>query len=147
MNPMDTELFLALFIAAIFSFLGGAIASFLGVAAERPVRGESINGRSHCRCGRPLKPWENVPVVGWFIAFNGTKCCGATLPVRYVSTELTLAISYAIFLTPIAWHFLGFAYAPWIVSFIVVPVITTIFVFFYLRSAARKEYGIVSSPQ
>lgn len=80
---------------ALSAFLGGSVASFLGVLAERSLRGESINGRSHCACGRPLHSYENVPVFGWLRTRGVAKCCGAKLPARYVLSEAALAVVYA----------------------------------------------------
>lgn len=75
--------------------LGSSIASFLGVAAERPLRGESLNGRSHCACGRKLKWHENIPVFGWLKALGKTKCCASRIPKRYVVSEFILGLFYA----------------------------------------------------
>ena len=73
-------------------FFGGALASFLGVVIERVPKGESINGRSHCACGRQLKWYENVPVIGWLAIGGKTKCCNTKLPVWYLIFEIGLGL-------------------------------------------------------
>jgi prepilin signal peptidase PulO-like enzyme (type II secretory pathway) len=84
-----------IFITGCFFYLGGSIASFLGVVIERTKQGEPITGRSHCACGRPLKWYENVPVIGWVAIWGTTKCCNTKLPVWYVLFELSLGLVFA----------------------------------------------------
>lgn len=79
-----------------FGFIGGSIASFLGVVFERVPKGESINGRSVCACGRQLKWYENVPIIGWLRIKGTAKCCGAKLPVHYLMTEIIGFIIFAV---------------------------------------------------
>ena len=71
---------------------GASIASFLCVVAERMPRGESINGRSHCVCGRQLTWWENIPIVSWLMLRGRARCCGARIPARYVVAEAGAAL-------------------------------------------------------
>lgn len=93
---------LTLWFGFILFILGACIASFLAVAVERPMRGESItNPPSHCACGRPLKSYENIPIFGWLRIKGTTKCCNTKLPKRYVITELFLGVYFAT-LTPFA---------------------------------------------
>lgn len=99
MTPFLIGLLVFMFLTV--ATLGGSIASFLGVVAERKPRGESINGRSHCACGRQLKATENIPVLGWLISGGKAKCCGARIPQVYFVTELFLAFDYALFLAPV----------------------------------------------
>jgi leader peptidase (prepilin peptidase)/N-methyltransferase len=81
----------------VFGFLmGGAIASFACVVVERAVTGESINGRSHCACGRQLKVYENVPIAGWLLSRGRARCCGAKLPASYLYAELAGAFGWAV---------------------------------------------------
>lgn len=76
--------------------LGGTLASFLGVVLERVPRGESVNGRSRCACGRQLRWNENVPVLGWLIARGATPCCGKRIPPAYLVGELSGAIALGV---------------------------------------------------
>lgn len=68
--------------------LGGSIASFLGVVIERVPKHETLMGRSHCACGRPLKWYENVPIFGWLRTLGKTKCCNTRIPAWYFISEL-----------------------------------------------------------
>ena len=77
-----------IFILILAFLFGGALASFLGVVIERVPRGESIQGRSHCACGRQLKWYENIPVIGWLAIGGKTKCCNTRLPVWYLIFEV-----------------------------------------------------------
>lgn len=72
--------------------IGLVLASFGCVVAERVPRGESINGRSHCSCGRTLSWYENVPVLGWLRVRGVARCCGARIPSHYVVTETVFGV-------------------------------------------------------
>lgn len=80
--------------------LGSAFASFIGAMIERLPKGESPNTPSHCACGRNLKPWENVPLIGWLslrIANRGyTRCCQTKLPAWYFLFEAITGFTFAI---------------------------------------------------
>lgn len=82
------------FVALAFMF-GASWASFFGVVIERGRTGESINGRSHCVCGRQLKWYENVPVFGWLKTLGKTKCCNQQIPVWYFFSELITGLVFA----------------------------------------------------
>jgi leader peptidase (prepilin peptidase)/N-methyltransferase len=70
------------------ALLAACFASFLAVVAERLPRHESLNGRSHCTCGRVLGPFELVPVIS-FVALRGrARCCGSRLPRHLLVGEL-----------------------------------------------------------
>lgn len=75
--------------------LGASIASFMGVVFERVPKKESILGYSHCACGRPLKPYENVPVFGWLRVGGKTKCCNTRIPAWYFVSELITGLVFA----------------------------------------------------
>lgn len=73
-------------------FLASAIASFLCVVGERVPRKESINGRSHCVCGRELSWYENVPIFGWMVSGGKSRCCKTKIPTRYVKAETAAGV-------------------------------------------------------
>lgn len=83
--------FVAFFIVLGF-VLGASLASFGGVLIERIPKKEPITGRSHCSCGRLLKWYENVPVIGWLRIKGKTKCCNTKLPNWYLTFELTAGL-------------------------------------------------------
>lgn len=92
---MSTFIITKVVLILLAFFLGASIASFTGVVIERVPKGESINGRSHCACGRQLKWYENIPVVGYLSIGGVAKCCGAKLPVWYVLFEIGLGLVFA----------------------------------------------------
>jgi leader peptidase (prepilin peptidase) / N-methyltransferase len=84
--------------AAIFAFIGGAIAgSFVSVVAHRVPRGESVVGpRSRCpACGAQIAAYDNVPVASWLLLRGSARCCGARISARYPLIELALGALYA----------------------------------------------------
>lgn len=57
---------------------------------------------SHCpQCKRPVRPWENIPVVSYLLLKGRCAGCRTPISLRYPAIEaLTAAISIAV-----AWHF------------------------------------------
>lgn len=87
----------------VFSGLGGLIVgSFLNVLIYRLPRGESLaTPASHCPgCGTPIKPYDNVPVLGWLMLRGRCRSCGEAISPRYPAVEaLTAALAVAVVLT------------------------------------------------
>lgn len=81
-------------LALLYGMLGASLASFLGVIASRTQRGETIDGRSHCACGRDLKWYENIPILGWLRIKGTANCCGVKIPALMFVTEL---LSFSVF--------------------------------------------------
>lgn len=69
------------------SILGAVFASFAAVLIERIPARRSLNGRSTCVCGRRLRAFENIPVLGWALLGGRSRCCKARIPVWYVLLE------------------------------------------------------------
>lgn len=45
--------------------------------------------RSRCAaCGKPLKFWQNIPLLGYVLFGRSAPCCGARVPFRYLALEL-----------------------------------------------------------
>jgi leader peptidase (prepilin peptidase)/N-methyltransferase len=85
-------------LAVVAAFLGGLVlGSFLNVVAWRLPRGESLaHPPSHCpRCGAPVKPYDNVPVLSWLILRGRCRACGEPISPRYPLVELTTGLLYA----------------------------------------------------
>ncbi len=81
--------------AVIFSGLGGLIVgSFLNVVAFRLPRGESLVAPgSHCAsCDTPIKPYDNVPVLGWLLLRGRCRGCDAQISARYPLVEAITAL-------------------------------------------------------
>jgi len=75
--------------AAVAAVLGAIVGSFLNVVAYRLPRGESLlHPGSRCpECGTPIKPYDNVPVLGWLWLRGRCRACGAKIPWRYAAVE------------------------------------------------------------
>jgi len=83
------------------AFLFGALwGSFFNVAIHRWPRGMSVvRPPSHCpACGAAIRPFRNVPILGWLLLRGRAECCGAPISARYPAVEalgglLALAIA------------------------------------------------------
>jgi leader peptidase (prepilin peptidase)/N-methyltransferase len=77
--------------AATFAgVLGAIVGSFLNVVVYRLPRHESlVTPASHCpRCGTPVKPYDNIPVLSWLLLRGHCRACGEPISVRYPLVEL-----------------------------------------------------------
>jgi leader peptidase (prepilin peptidase)/N-methyltransferase len=70
--------------------LGLVFGSFLNVVIYRLPRGESVAfPGSHCTsCGAPIRPLDNLPVLGWALLRGRARCCKAPISGRYPLVEL-----------------------------------------------------------
>ncbi len=88
--------------------LGGLLTgSFLNVVAYRLPRGESLLfPPSHCpNCGAHVKPYDNVPVLGWLLLKGHCRNCGERISARYPVVEaLTAVLAVAVVLTKHSAH-------------------------------------------
>lgn len=69
--------------------LGLAVGSFLNVVAHRVPLGLSlVRPASRCpRCEAPIRPRDNVPVLGWLLLRGRCRACAAPIPPRYPLVE------------------------------------------------------------
>ncbi len=76
--------------------LGAIIGSFLNVVAHRWPRGESLlRPASRCpACLHPIRPWHNVPVLGWLWLRGRCPDCGAAISARYPAVEAATALLF-----------------------------------------------------
>jgi leader peptidase (prepilin peptidase) / N-methyltransferase len=90
---MDPRAFVALAFV-----LGALVGSFLNVVVHRLPRGESIvHPGSHCpACGHAIRPWHNVPLLGWLWLRGRCRDCGTAISARYPLVELATAVLFAI---------------------------------------------------
>src|SRR5256884_1649893 len=75
--------------------LGAVVGSFLTVVSYRLPRHDSlIMPASHCtRCGAPVRPYDNVPIVSYLLLRGRCRSCSAPIPPRYPLVEaLTAAL-------------------------------------------------------
>ena len=81
-----------------FAALGGLggliVGSFLNVVAYRLPRHESlIAPGSHCpSCDAPIKPYDNLPVLGWLRLRGRCRSCHAQISWRYPVVEAVTAV-------------------------------------------------------
>jgi leader peptidase (prepilin peptidase) / N-methyltransferase len=86
---------------AFTAIVGAVVGSFLNVVAYRVPRGESlVKPGSHCPgCGVAIKPYDNLPVIGWLLLRGRCRACRAPISARYPITEaLTAALAVAVVL-------------------------------------------------
>ncbi len=74
-------------LAVPFGMLWG---SFLNVVIYRLPRDMSVvRPPSHCPgCGKPIAPYDNLPVLSYVILRGKARCCGAKMSPRYPIVEL-----------------------------------------------------------
>ncbi len=81
--------------AALAGVFGAVFGSFLNVVAYRLPRHESVvKPASHCpRCGTPVKPYDNIPILSWLLLRGHCRSCGCAISPRYPLVEaLTAAL-------------------------------------------------------
>lgn len=90
MTPLSTYLVV---VAGVF---GLVIGSFLNVVIYRVPAGISLVRESRCpHCDTRVKPWHNVPVVGWLVLRGRCASCGAPISPRYPLVEVTTGLAFA----------------------------------------------------
>ena len=85
-------------IVAAAAVLGLVVGSFLNVVVWRVPRGESVvRPASACpSCGAPVRPADNVPVLGWLRLRGRCRDCAAPISRRYPLVELGTAVLFAV---------------------------------------------------
>jgi leader peptidase (prepilin peptidase)/N-methyltransferase len=95
MHVADVPRWMVRLFAVLFGLCWG---SFLNVVIWRMPREESVaHPPSHCACGKPIAPRDNIPIVSWLLLRGRARCCGAAISIRYPLVEaiggvLTLAV-------------------------------------------------------
>lgn len=77
--------------AAVCAFVfGSLVGSFLNVVIARVPRGESVvRPRSRCpKCERPIRWYENVPILSWLLLRGRCRGCKEAISLRYPMVEL-----------------------------------------------------------
>jgi len=89
--------------AAVFvvgaALTGACVGSFLNVVVWRlpqeDPRRRSLGGRSHCpKCGKLIRWFDNLPVLGWLLLRGRARCCGGPISIRYPLVELLTALLF-----------------------------------------------------
>jgi leader peptidase (prepilin peptidase)/N-methyltransferase len=84
--------------AALAAVLGAIVGSFLNVVAYRLPRKESLlRPPSRCpECGTRIKPYDNVPVLGWLWLRGRCRACGAKISPQYPIVEAATGVLCAV---------------------------------------------------
>ena len=85
---------------SIFVFIFGlCIGSFLNVVALRAFTGESIVlPPSKCpKCGAHIKPYDNIPVLSWFILRGKCRSCKNPISIQYPIVEFVTGMGFLLF--------------------------------------------------
>jgi len=82
-------------IAAVF-VLGLIVGSFANVCIYRIPKCLSIvRPGSRCpRCGRPVRPYDNVPILSYLVLRGRCRDCGARISPRYPMVELACGLGF-----------------------------------------------------
>lgn len=81
---------------AIFVF-GACIGSFLNVVIYRVPNEMSLFPSSKCpACGNAIKPWYNVPILGWLMLRGKCAECRGGISWRYPAIELLTAVLFCV---------------------------------------------------
>ncbi|MFP3938597.1 MAG: prepilin peptidase [Phycisphaerae bacterium] len=82
----------AFWIIFLFAF-GACVGSFLNVIIHRLPRGQSIVfPGSHCpQCGRPIRWYDNIPMVSYLALRGRCRACKTPISPRYLLIELATA--------------------------------------------------------
>lgn len=80
------------------AFLGGCVGSFLNVVMYRLPRKESIVWPgSHCpKCQHAIRPWHNLPVLGWLMLRGKCYDCGEPISPKYPLVEAATAAVFVL---------------------------------------------------
>ncbi len=86
------------FLAAASFWVGACLGSFFNVLIHRLPRGESIvRPGSRCpACGRPIRPFENIPLVSFVLLGGRCKGCREKISWRYPGVEGLTGAGYAL---------------------------------------------------
>lgn len=105
--------------------LGLIVGSFANVMIYRLPREESIVlPSSRCpRCGTPIKPWDNIPLVSYLILLGKCRACGEPISLKYPTVEainglLYVMTVYRFGLTQATFFYFAFVTALVVITFI-----------------------------
>lgn len=92
-------------LVVLCTVLGLAVGSFLNVVVWRVPRGESVvSPPSACPvCGHPIRPRDNVPVLGWLLLRGRCRDCGTAISARYPVVEALTGVLFAVMALRFGW--------------------------------------------
>ena len=94
-EPFQDAWWMALALAVV---VGGLVGSFLNVVAWRLPNGLSVvHPPSACPCcGRGIRPWHNIPVLGWLLLRGRCADCATPISPRYPLVEAACGALWAL---------------------------------------------------
>jgi len=110
--------------AVLVTAFGLAVDSFLNVCIHRLPLGESLAfPASRCpRCGTPLKPYDNIPIVSYLMLRGRCRACGDPISVHYpiveALTALVFLMSYLLYNPPLLFQRIVFGCAMIVLFFV-----------------------------
>jgi leader peptidase (prepilin peptidase) / N-methyltransferase len=88
-------------LVAFAALFGLAIGSFVNVVAYRVPAGRSLLTASGCpSCGAPIRAWQNIPVLSWFLLRGRCASCRGPISGRYPLVEAVTGVLFAL----LAWY-------------------------------------------
>lgn len=86
-----------LLICGLVFVIGACIGSFLNVVIYRVPNEKSLFPSSKCpNCDAGIKPWHNVPILGWLMLGGKCASCKAPISWRYPAVELLTALVFCL---------------------------------------------------
>ncbi len=91
----------------IFFIFGSIWGSFANVAIVRIPQGLSVVApRSRCNgCKTPIRWFDNIPILSWFILKGKCRSCGQSFSIRYPLVELLTGVLFALAFYSVGWKF------------------------------------------
>jgi leader peptidase (prepilin peptidase)/N-methyltransferase len=123
------DILLDLLVYLLVLWLGASIGSFLSVVVHRVPAGLSIvRPSSRCpQCGHRLKPYENVPILGWLWLKGRCSNCRTAISARYPLLEAVCAAVFGLIfaLFGLTWQTLGYwAFFSWLFALALIDIDT-----------------------
>ena len=98
MPLLDLPPWLLSLLLAPFGLILGSFGNVLihRLPQEEPAERDVVLRASHCpACKAKIKPWHNVPLLGWLWLRGKCAACGWRIPVRYPLVELLAGLLFA----------------------------------------------------
>jgi len=86
------------FVLTAAGVFGLIIGSFLNVVIWRVANSESLlRPGSHCpHCKHPIRPWDNIPLLSWFILGGHCRDCYKPISTRYPLVEFLTGVLFVL---------------------------------------------------
>ena len=109
----------------LYGLFGLIIGSFLNVCIYRIPRRKSIAfpGSSCPGCGKPIRFYDNIPVLSYLLLRGKCRACGTSISVRYPLVELLTGLVFFV-----CWQSWGLSSATFVNSLFLAIVITLSFI-------------------